>query len=339
MQSVTRRSFLKTVSAATAAGAMTGWSGRASAAEFRLKYANFQPVTHPMTVRVKEMAQKIREESNGRIELQVFPNAQLGSDVSMFSQLRAGSIDFLTYSPLSLGVMVPDAQISGVGFAFPDYEAVWKAMDGDLGAYVRQKIDATPLFAFEKIFDGGYRQITTSTRQITQPDQLKDLKIRVPSSPLWTSVFRAFGASPTTLSLEEVYSALQTHVVDGQENPLVLIDTTRFYEVQKYCALTNHMWDGFWFLGNTANFKKLPPDMQEIVRRNVNAAALKERADVKALNDSLITQLKGHGLQFNEVDHAAFRDRLKSAGFYADWKKRFGETLWAKLEQYAGRIG
>ncbi|HEY1608832.1 MAG TPA: TRAP transporter substrate-binding protein, partial [Paraburkholderia sp.] len=237
-----------------------------------------------------------------------------------------------------LGVMVPDAQISGVGFAFKDYNAVWSAMDGDLGTYVRNRINATPLFAFEKMFDGGFRQITTSTRQVKQPGDLKDLKIRVPSSPLWTSVFAAFGASPTTLSLEEVYSALQTHVVDGEENPLVLIDTTRFYEVQKYCALSNHMWDGFWFLGNKANFQKLPPDLQEIVMRNINAAALAERADVKALDDSLLTQLKGKGLQFNDVDKDAFRDQLRHAGFYADWKKRLGDGLWAKLEQYSGRI-
>jgi tripartite ATP-independent transporter DctP family solute receptor len=338
MQHVTRRGFMKTMSAAAVAGTVSSWSSRASAAEFRLKYANYQPLTHPMTVRVKEAAKKIREQSGGRVELQVFPNAQLGSDVSVFSQLRAGSIDFLTYSPLSLGVMVPEGQISGIGFAFKDYNAVWAAMDGDLGAYVRNRIETTPLFAFEKMFDGGFRQITTSTRQIKQPGDLKDLKIRVPSSPLWTSVFDAFGASPTTLSLEEVYSALQTHVVDGQENPLVLIETTRFYEVQKYCALTSHMWDGFWFLGNKANFQKLPPDLQEIVRRNMNDAALKERADVKALDDSLLAQLKAKGLQFNDVDKDAFRDQLRRAGFYADWKKRFGDPLWAKLEQYAGRI-
>ncbi|HEY1608633.1 MAG TPA: twin-arginine translocation signal domain-containing protein, partial [Paraburkholderia sp.] len=96
---VSRRSFMKTVSAATVAGTVTGWSTRASAAEFRLKYANYQPLTHPMTIRVKEAAKNIREQSGGRVELQVFPNAQLGSDVSVFSQLRGGSIDFLTYSP------------------------------------------------------------------------------------------------------------------------------------------------------------------------------------------------------------------------------------------------
>jgi tripartite ATP-independent transporter DctP family solute receptor len=338
MPIVTRRHFLKTVSSASAVAATAGWSGRASAAEFKMKYGNFQPLTHPMSVRVKEMAEKIKAESKGRIDFQVYPNAQLGSDVSMLSQLRAGSLDFLTYSPLSLGVLVPAAQISGVGFAFKDYKDVWAAMDGELGAFVRQKIDATSIFAFEKIWDNGYREITTSTRQINKPADLVDLKIRVPSSPLWTSMFKAFGAAPTTISLEEVYTALQTHIVEGQENPLAIIDTTKFYEVQKYCAVTNHMWDGFWFLGNKEKFQKLPPDLQEIVRRNVNEMAMKDRSDIKALNDSLTAQLKTKGLQFNAVDQGAFRDKLKSSGFYAEWKKRFGDELWAKLEQYSGKI-
>src|SRR6266542_6137696 len=112
---------------------------------------------------------------------------------------------------------------------------------------------------------------------INTPDDLKGFKIRVPVSPLWTSMFRAFGASPASINFSEVYSALQTKVVEGQENPLSVIDIAKLYEVQKYCSITNHMWDGFWFLANAGAWTKLPKDLQEIVARNLNAAALKDR--------------------------------------------------------------
>jgi tripartite ATP-independent transporter DctP family solute receptor len=333
-----RRSFLKTVAAgAIISSEMVAGSANA-AAEFKLKYGNYQPSTHPINIRAREMAKQIIDESHGRIDFQIYPNSQLGSDTDMLSQLRAGSIDFLSLSPLTLGTLLPVVQISGLGFVFKDYNVVWTAMDGQLGAYIRAQIDQSSLMAFEKVWDNGYRQITTSNRPIIKPDDLKGLKMRVPPAPLWTSMFKGFNASPATISLQEVYSSLQTKVVDGQENPLALIEASKFYEVQKYCSLTNHMWDGFWFLGNKEKFAKLPPDLREIVTRNVNAAALKQRADVQQLNYDLIGQLKNRGLQFNEVDRSAFRAKLQSAGFYGDWHKRFGAEPWSLLEKFSGKI-
>jgi len=135
-----------------------------------------------------------------------------------------------------------------------------------------------------------------------------------------------------------VYSALQTHIVEGQENPLAVIATGKLYEVQKYCAMTNHMWDGFWFLANKQSFARLPPELQAIVRNAVNDAAVKERADVFALNNSLKAELQSKGLQFNDVDQDPFRDKLRAAGFYADWHKKFGNEAWALLEKYSGKL-
>jgi tripartite ATP-independent transporter DctP family solute receptor len=339
MFTISRRRFLKTVAVSGAAASVGAYTRGASAApQFKLKYGNYQPTSHPINIRATEMAAKINTESGGRIDFQVFPNSQLGSDTDMLSQLRSGSIDFMSLSPLTLGTLLPAVQISGIGFAFKDYDTVWAAMDGSLGAFVRTQINKSSLMAFEKIWDNGYRQITTSNRPIAVPDDLKGMKMRVPPAPLWTSMFKAFNASPTTISMQEVYSSLQTRVVDGQENPLVLIDASKLYEVQKYCSMTNHMWDGFWFLGNQAKFGKLPSDLQEIVTRNVNEAAQKQRDDIKKINDALIPQLKAHGLAFNDVNQAAFRAKLVSNGFYDDWHKRFGDEAWTQLEKFSGKI-
>jgi TRAP-type transport system periplasmic protein len=189
----------------------------------------------------------------------------------------------------------------------------------------------------DKIWDNGFRQITTSTKPIVQPADLQGVKIRVPVSALWTSLFKSLGAYPTSINFAEVYSALQTKVVDAQENPPAIISAAKLYEVQKFCSLTNHMWDGWWLLANRRTWERLPRDIQDVVSKNVNAAALAEREEVAKQNTSLIGELKAKGLTFNDVDPAPFRETLKKAGYYAEWKKKFGDESWQMLEEATGQ--
>ncbi|MFG1374102.1 TRAP transporter substrate-binding protein [Xanthobacter oligotrophicus] len=341
---LTRRTLFK----AGAAGALSGGAfaggvfapfvARAQSAEFSYKYANNLPVTHPMNVRAGEMVDKIKAETQGRVEIKVFPSSQLGGDTDMLSQLRSGGIEFFTLSPLILSTLIPNASVSGIGFAFPDYATVWKAMDGGLGAYVRGQISKAGIIAMDNIWDNGFRQITTSTRPIETAADLKGLKIRVPVSPLWTSMFRAFDSAPASLNFAEVYTALQTRTVDAQENPLAIIATAKLFEVQKYCSVTNHMWDGFWFLANRRAFERLPDDLRAIVAKNINAAGLKEREDVLVLNGNLRKELSEKGLAFNEPKVDSFRDQLRKAGFYSEWKGKFGDEAWSILESYTGKL-
>ena len=256
----------------------------------------------------------------------------------MLSQLRTGAIQMFNLSGLILATYVPVASINGIGFAFKDYDQVWPAMDGALGAFVRSGIAKAGLYAFNNMWDNGYRQITSSTHPINTPDDIKGFKIRVPVSPLWTSMFKALGASPTSININEVYSALQTKIVEGQENPLSLINLFKFYEVQKYVSFTNHMWDGFWTLANAKAWADLPKDLQEIVARNINGAALKEREDVRQLNDSLQGDLTQNGMVFNKTDAEKFRATLRTAGFYAEWKGKYGAEAWAALEKQVGSL-
>jgi tripartite ATP-independent transporter DctP family solute receptor len=334
---VSRRTLLGTSAFATAAVAAP-WVARAQSAEFTYKYANNLPVAHPMNVRAKEMADAIKAETNGRVEIQIFPSNQLGSDTDMLSQLRSGGIEFFTLSGLILSTLVPVASINGIGFAFPDYPSVWKAMDGELGQYVRNQIAKANLVAMEKIWDNGFRQTTSSTKPIQGPEDLKGFKIRVPVSPLWTSMYKAFDAAPASINFSEVYTALQTKVVDGQENPLAIIATAKLYEVQKYCSLTNHMWDGFWFLANRRAWERLPENLRTVVAKHVNAAGLKEREDVAQLNAGLQKELTDKGMVINQPKAEAFRDKLRTAGFYAEWKGKYGDEAWSVLEKYTGKL-
>ena len=335
---VTRRRFLVAAGSTVTAAAVLG-ARPVEAAEFNYKYANNLPPSHPLNQRASLAADKIKAETDGRVQIAIFPNGELGSDTSMLSQLRAGAIEFFTLSGPILSILVPVASINGIGFAFTDYEFVWRAMDGELGAYVRAQIEKTDLIAMEMIWDNGFRQITSSSKPIATPDDLRDFKIRVPVSQLWISMFRDFNAAPISLNFSEVYFALKNQLVEGQENPLAIISTAKLYEVQKYCSMTNHMWDGFWFLANRRAWDRLPADLQDIVARNWNEAALAERADLAQLNASLQDALASKGLVFNRTDPAPFREALRKAGFYSEWKNRYGEKAWAILEASVGNLG
>ncbi|WP_238946284.1 TRAP transporter substrate-binding protein [Vandammella animalimorsus] len=334
-----RRQFVKAAGALSAAAMAGLYGASAHAAQYKLRYANNLPANHPMNVQARQAAQEISSRTNGKVELQIFPNNQLGNDTNTLAQVRSGAVDFFTLSPLILGSLVPTAQVSGVGFAFADMDQVWRAMDGDLGAYVREEITrATQLVVFENIWDNGFRVTTTGRSPISKPEDMRGLKLRIPPGPLWVSMFGILGASPVTMNFAEVYSALQTHVVDGQENPLVLIHTAKLYEVQKHLALTNHMWDGFWFLANKRSFERLPEDLREIVRDCINQAALRQREGVAQLNKTARQELEAAGMQINEVDTQAFREHLRNGGFYQEWRKKLGDKAWTLLESYSGQL-
>jgi tripartite ATP-independent transporter DctP family solute receptor len=215
---------------------------------------------------------------------------------------------------------------------------VWAAMDGDVGAYVRSALAKVNLQAFEKVLDNGYRHITTASKPIKTPEDLKGFKIRVPGIPMWLSMFKALGAAPTVIPFGELYSALQTKVVDGQENPLALIQSAKLYEVQKHCSLTGHTWDGHFIFGNQKKLQALPKEVQDALARHLSAAAIKQREDIARLNSEAEASLTKAGIVFHKVDTAPFREQLRSAGFYKEWKGKFGDEVWAKLEKYSGSL-
>jgi TRAP-type transport system periplasmic protein len=338
MERIARRTALKSLAAFTLASPAVLRITRLHAAEFTMKLANNVPATHPLSARQVEATDAIRQETNGRVDIRVFPSNQLGSDTDSLSQLRSGALEFFSLSPLILQTLVPNAAISGIGFAWSGYDKVWPALDGDLGAYVRGQIDKAGLYAFDKIWDNGFRQITSSTKPILTPSDLQNFKIRVPVSPLWTSMFKALDASPTSINFNEVYSALQTRVVEGQENPIALISSAKLYEVQKYLSKTNHMWDGYWLLASGRVWNRLPQDVRGVIQKNINEKALAQREDLAKLNVSLEKELADKGMQVSNVDGAAFRAKLQSAGFYKEWRQKFGDEAWKALEKHVGAI-
>jgi tripartite ATP-independent transporter DctP family solute receptor len=338
MRTISRRTVVKGLAAAPAAGLPLGMPGVARAAQFSFKYGNNLPLTHPLNVRSQQFADRIAQESGGRVTIKIFPDNQLGGDTDMLAQVRNGGITFFTPSALVIATLVPVAAISAVGFAFSGYDQVWPAMDGALGAHVRAAIGKAGLYAFEKIWDNGFRQMTTSGKPIQTASDMAGLKIRVPVSPISIAMFKGLSASPVSLQFSEVYSSLQTKIVDAQENPLPIIQVAKLFEVQKSCALSNHIWDGFWFIANGRAWNSLPPDLQKIVATAINESGMQQRGDIKALNAGVEADLKSKGLSFNQAPPESFRAKLRDAGFYAEWKGRFGDEAWTLLETAVGKL-
>jgi tripartite ATP-independent transporter DctP family solute receptor len=271
--------------------------------------------------------------------LTIFPNSELGGDNDLLSETRSGAVQFCQPAGLILSSILPLTAVNGMGFAFQDYAQVWPAMDGDLGDYIRGEIAAKAgLVPMKRVWDLGFRQITTAGKQIKTAADLEGMKLRVPGAPALVSLFKALGAYPVSMQFGEVYTSLQTHVVDGEENPLSVIDAGKFYEVQKYCALTNHVWDGYWICANPRAWNRLPKDLQEITARNFDDIALKERDDLAHMDQTLRAALEAKGLAFNTADTDSFREQLSKAGFYKEWRAKIGEQAWTLLEGHVGKL-
>jgi TRAP-type transport system periplasmic protein len=331
----TRRSAM-TTAAGLAAATILRWP--ANAAEFTFKLGASSPMEHPAMARSKEAVDKIRLETNGQLNIIMYPNSQLGGDTAMISQVISGAIEIYLGSFDVLATRNPVCGTPGVGFAFASYDQVWAAMDGELGAMLRGLASEMGIHALDLAYDHGYRHITTRTKAILEPDDLHGLKIRLPIAPFLISLFRHLGASPVPLNFSEVYSALQTGVMDAQENPLVLIDTAKLFEVQKYCSLTGHIWAGIYVLINQGAWSKLTPALQEAVQRHFTEAVIAERQDFLKLTQAERANLTAKGMIFNTVETAPFRAVLSKSSYYPEMKKVAGTKAWGLLEQYVGPL-
>jgi tripartite ATP-independent transporter DctP family solute receptor len=333
---ISRGRFVAATGAALASIAVI--KSPARAAQWSYKYASNVSVDHPLNVRMRECWNAVSKETNGRLDVQIFPNNQLGGDTQALQQLRSGALQFFTLDGGILQSVVPVAAIQGVGFAFKDSGEAFRALDGPLGDHVRDAIRGAGLYVHPKMWENGMRQITSGVRPIRNAGDLSGFKIRTPPGELWVDLFRSLGAAPAPLNFNEVYTALQTKVFDGQENPYAIIDTARLYEVQKYLSVTNHMWSAYHFLGNQEAWNALPRDVQGTVERNLTKYALLQRRDTLLRNESLSEKLARRGMTINRADTSGFRTKLSSSGFYTKWAGKFGPQAWALLEKTSGKL-
>ena len=334
MKVASRRRFAASSAAVFASIAII--KAPARAAQFTYKYGNDQTDFSPLTKRALQMWQTIERETGGKLHVDTFPNSVLGGDTQMITQLRSGALQFLTEPGALLQSTVPASAIDGVAFAFKDTRQAFTAMDGELGDFVRKEIEAKGMVCIPHPFDNGFRHITAN-KPVRSAADVEGLKIRVPSSALFVDMWRALGSSPTPINVSELYSALQTHIVEAEENALINIEQSKLYEVQKTLNFSSHAWSCWWMLANKDAWDALGRDIHAVVVRNVEKYAVMQRQDFAVLTNQLVGKLKQQGMAEYNCDVPSFKARL--GGYYAKWKKEFGPTAWSTLERYTGSLG
>jgi len=324
------------VSTAAAFASIAVVRAPARAAQFSFKYGTDQTISSPVTTRAKEMWARVEKETGGRLHVDTFPDSTLGGDTQMISQVRSGALQFLTEAGSILGSVSPIAQMDSLAFAFKDTKTAFAACDGEFGDFIRKEVGKVGVYVLSHPWDNGFRAITAN-KPIHVAADLEGLKMRVPASPISLDLFRSLGAAPVPMNVNELYTALQTHIVEGQENALININQSKIYEVQKTLNFSNHSWDCWWWLVNIDAWNSLPKDIQDTVQRNITTYAYLQRRDFSALTGALTDKLHRLGMQIVQCDTATFKAKL--GDYYKKWHATFGDTGWTLLEKYTGKLG
>lgn len=257
---------------------------------------------HEASVKFAELA---KTKSNGRIEVQVAPSAQLGDDAAMVTSLRTGALDMSANSQGAVANAVGEYAAYGMPFMFTSPAQAFKVLDGPLGKELADKSAEKGMIVLG-YWDNGIRHMTNSKRPINKVEDMKGLKMRTPPDAVLVDIMQALGAEAQQIKFAELYVALQQGVVDGQENPLVNIHASKLYEVQKHLALTSHMFQMTPFLMSKRTWDKLSDaDRKAVTEAAAEATALQRKMSQDA-DDKLLAELKAKGVQVTTVDKAAF---------------------------------
>ncbi|WP_127999121.1 TRAP transporter substrate-binding protein [Piscinibacter defluvii] len=252
-----------------------------------------------------KFAEVLKAKSNGRIEVQVAPSAQLGDDAAMVTALRTGALDLSANSQGAVANAVPEYAAFGMPFLFSSAAAAFQLLDGPLGKELAERSADKGLIALG-YWDNGIRQMTTSKRPVSKVEDLKGLKMRTPPDTVLVDVMQALGAEAQQIKFAELYVALQQGVVDGQENPVVNVHASKLYEVQKHLALTNHQFQMTPFLMSKRSWDRLSDADKKAVQEAAAEATALQRKLSQESEEKLLADLKAKGVQVTTVDKAAF---------------------------------
>jgi len=280
--------------------------GRAQAQTLVLKAADVHPDGYPTIEGVKFMGKLIEERTGGRIKIQMFHSRQLGDEKDTLEQTRFGVIDITRVNTAPLNNLVPETLVVGLPFVFRSTEHMHKVMDGPIGEDIGKATLAHGLVTL-CYYDSGARSFYTRARPVPSPAELKGMKVRVQQSDMWVALMRAFGANATPLPYGEVYSALQTGVVDGAENNIPSYVTARHFEVAKFYTRTEHSLSPEILAMSKRNFDKLSKADQDIVRQAAKESVPVMRKHWFAMEETALKQATDAGSQIVAADKPAYQ--------------------------------
>ena len=256
-------------------------------------------------------ANKVKEKSAGKIEVQVAPSAQLGDDAAMVTALRSGTLDMSANSQGAVSNVVPEYAAFGMPFLFSSLNAAWKVLDGPLGNELAKKSEEKGLVVLG-YWDNGIRHMSNSKKAILKPEDLKGMKMRTPPDAVTVDIMKSVGADAQQIAFSELYVALQQGVVDGQENPLMNIHASKLFEVNKFISLTGHKYEMTPLLISKRTWDKLGAADRQILQDAAREATALQRKLSAEADSKLVAQLKAAGVKVDAVDQAPFAKATES---------------------------
>ena len=300
-------------------------SGQADGASVKneptvIKFAHVQPTGSYFDLSIQEFKKEVEEKTDGAVIVEIYPASQLGSDAEVTESISNGIVEMSIISGGTLSSFCDDAptDIFSLPFLFGNSEEFYDVLSSELATEI---MDSTKEYNIEAIaaFDSGFRQLSNSVRPIESLEDVKGLKIRCPESDIWVNTMKAIGAAPTPMALSEVFTALQTGVIDGQENPIVAFDIYGFAEVQKYFTITNYMNDPIFVVSSKSLLESLSDEHEQIVREAALNAADWERNYLAENEEETLERMQEEwGIEVTYPDLAPFRDAVESV--HANYK-------------------
>ncbi|EOW6847074.1 TRAP transporter substrate-binding protein [Cronobacter sakazakii] len=272
-----------------------------------IKAADVHPQAYPNVVAVQNMGEKLKQQTNGELEIKTFPGGVLGDEKQMIEQAQMGAIDMIRVSMAPVAAILPEIEVFTLPYVFRDEDHMHKVIDGDIGKQIGDKLTSNPKsrLVFLGWMDSGTRNLITKN-PVVKPDDLKGMKIRVQGSPVAIGTLKAMGANAVAMGVSEVYSGLQTGVIDGAENNPPTYIAHNYLPVAKHYTLSGHFIIPEMLLYSKVKWDKLKPEQQQKILTLAREAQMEQRELWNAYNKQALDKMKAGGVQFHDIDKAFF---------------------------------
>lgn len=290
-------------------------------------------LTDPRGVASEQFKKEVEEKTNGTVKINLYPDSEKGNDSELITSLTSGKIDMTVSSAGNFTGYVNEVGISALPFLFSNFEESWKFMDSDIVTEINKGMEEYNIHVLAH-FDNGFRCVTTKDTPINTPEDMTNLNIRTPDNAVVKETMAALGASPKTLGFSELYGALQNGTFDAQENPIPIIYNNKFYEVQKYLAITNHSYDAMPFVISKAAWDVLTEEEQQIIQTAALNAQTTNRTLIKQQTEDYISKLENEcGMTITYPDLSAFKLKTDSVKTFFDYDEKLLESVTAFINQ------
>lgn len=283
----------------------------------------------PYAIAAHAFKDSVEAKTNGKVKINLYPNAQLGGERDAIEGMSLGTIDMGVITNAPVSGLAPEFQALDLPFIFDSSEQAHEILDSEFGKNLLSKLEEKGIKGLGYA-EGGFRMMINNTRPINTPSDVEGVKFRVMENPIYIGMFKALGSNPTPMSWEKTFTAVQQKTIDGLESPISVISQNKYYEVTKYLSLTNHTYSPLIFMASMKSWGKLPEDIQTRIQESVDEAVEFERNKNGENVSILLEDLKSKGMVINEVeDFSLFKEKVEP--LYNQFEDEIGKSILEEL--------